>query len=200
MHEHIFAAIVTLDETESLHVVEEFNSAVGAFAGRFAHRATLEPGITITAATLEATTVTAAVTIKTAAFGTRGALGNGDRITVDDKVGCRYLAATIHQREFERLTFGQSGQASLFDRTDMDKDIIRTVIDLNEAKTLLTVEKLDDSFARTDHLSGHCRATRGSAEATAAACSTAAEAAATATAGATKAAAGALTSSQFAGE
>lgn len=201
MHEHIFTAIVTLDETESLHVVEEFDGAIGAFASRFAHRSTLEPRVAITTAALEAATVATAITIETAAFGTRSALWNRKRITVDHQIGRRHFAATINKREFKRLSFSQAGQACLLDSADVDEHIIGAIIDLNEAETLLIIEEFDNAFAFANHLGRHCRAT-GSATATEAAAASAAakSTAATATGSAKTAAAGAFTGAQFARE
>ncbi len=204
MHEHIFAAIVTLDETESLHVVEEFDGAIGAFASRFAHRATLEPGVAITTAALEATTVAtvaAAITIEPATFRTRSALWNRNRIAIDHQIGRRNLAATINEREFERLSFSQAGQTSLLDSADVDENIIGAIIDLNEAEALLIIEEFDNAFAFANHLGRHCRAT-GSATATesTAASAAAKSTAATATGSAKTAAAGAFTGAQFARE
>lgn len=198
VHKHVFATIVTLDETESLHVVEEFDGAIGALASRFAHRPALETAFAIAAATVEATTVTTAIAIKAATFRARRAFGNGKRLTIDDKIGGRHLAATINKREFERLPFGQTGQARLFHGADMDEDIIGTIIDLNEAEALLIIEEFDNALAFANHLGRHCRTTRGTA--TRAAETAPAAKAATAAARATKAAAGALSTSQFAGE
>jgi hypothetical protein len=84
----------------------------------------------------------------------------------------------------------------------MDEHIIVAIINLDEAKTLLAIEKLDNSFAGTDHLSWHCGATRRTAKA-----STAATARATATETAAKATTtrgtkttGTVTATHFTGE
>ncbi len=193
VHEHIFAAIVTLDEAESLHVVEEFDGAIGAFAGRFAHRTTLEATIAIAAA-LEATTIATAITIKSATLRTRSALWNRKWIAVNHKIGCRYFAATINKREFERLPFGQASQAGLLDSADVHEYVIGTIVDLNEAETLLIIEEFDNALAFANHLGGHRRSPGSAAAETTAASATEATAAAARTA---KAAAGALTTSQF---
>jgi hypothetical protein len=201
VHEHIFAAIVTLDETKSLHVIEELHGAIGAFASRFAHRPTLEPGVAITTAALEATTVAAAITIEAAAFGTRSALWNRKRIAIDHEVGSRNLAAAINKREFERLSFGQTGQTGLLDGADVHEYVIGAIIDLNETETLLIIEEFDNTLAFANHLGGHCRATGSTAaEATAAAGTAAETTATTATGSAKTAAAGAFTGTQFARE
>ena len=109
MHKHIFAAIVALDESKTLHVVEEFHGAVGAFAGRFALRCAWSR-ITVVAA--ESTAAFARCTVETATLGTviaRGRRGHSHRLAIDDDVRCRYLATTFDQRELEGLSFGKSG-------------------------------------------------------------------------------------------
>jgi hypothetical protein len=196
VNEHIFTAIIALDETETLHVVEELHRAIGAFAGRFAHRSTIKT--TTLTATLETTAVTAITTVKTRALRTGCALGNRHRFTIDHKIGRRHLAATINQRKFQWLTLGQTGEASLFDSTDMNEHIVRTVINLDEAEALLIVEEFNDTLAVSNDLSRHCGATRSAtteAATTAAAAARAAETASTWTAAVI--AARAFSASQF---
>jgi hypothetical protein len=155
VHKHIFAAIITLHKTKTLHVVEEFYGSISSFASRFALRPTW---CRITVTTAEATTVIAArraVTIKCWTVRTRCALGHFHWLTIDDEVRCRNLAATLNEREFERLAFSETRQASLLNRADVHEHIIGTTIDLNEAKALLTIEKFNNSFAGTDDLRWH---------------------------------------------
>jgi hypothetical protein len=90
---------------------------------------------------------------------TRCAFGYGNRFAINYQIGCGHLAATVHQCEFEWLTFGQTGQAGLLNSADVHEHIIGPVIHLNEAKTLLAIEKLHYSLARSNDLRGH----RGSA-------------------------------------
>jgi hypothetical protein len=194
VHEHIFAAVIALNETETLHVVEEFDRTIGALAGQFALRAAAitaakAASVAATISAAEATTITA-ITIKTAAFRTRSAFWHGQRIAFYDQVGCRNLAAAIHQREFQRLAFCQTGQAGLLDSTDVDENVIGLVIALDEAKAFLAVEEFDDSLAGTDNLCGHCRTAWSAAKAAATA---ATETAATAAITSAKAAAAAET-------
>lgn len=196
VNEHIFTAIIALDETESLHVVEELHRAIGTFAGRFAHRSAIKT--TTLTATLETTAVTAIATVKTRALRTGCALGNRHRFTVNHKIGRRHLAATINQRKFQWLTLGQTGEASLFDSTDMNEHIVGTVINLDEAEALLIVEEFNDTLAVSNDLSRHCGATRSAtteAATTAAAAARAAETASTWTAAVI--AARAFSASQF---
>jgi hypothetical protein len=81
------------------------------------------------------------------------------------------------------LTLGKAGKASLLNSADMHENVVGTIIYLNEAKTFLTIEKLDDSFAGTDDLRGHWWATRTTARGTkASSTATAAESAAARTA------------------
>ncbi len=90
--ESVRLAIITLDEAEALHGVEELDRTAGAFAGQLTLRATL------------CTTETTGAGF--ARFTRRRTIGHGERFAVDDQIGRRHLATTIHQGEAERLTFG----------------------------------------------------------------------------------------------
>ena len=165
MYEHIFAAVIALDETKALHVVEEFHSAVCAFASRFALWAAW-CRITVTA-TKTTTIITAwcAVTIESRTIRTvrtRCALCHCYWFAINYEISCRHLAAPLHKLELKRLTFGQTSQSSLFDGADVHEDVVGTSVYLNEAKTLLAIEKFDNSFAGADDLGWH----RGTAGAT----------------------------------
>jgi hypothetical protein len=184
VHEHILATIITLDKAKTLHVVEEFDGAVGAFARKFAlgrstiaaaEAATITAAISATEATAIATPKTSTIAaIKAATFGARCAFWHRKRIAFDHQIGRRNLAATINEREFERLAFCQTRQACLLNRADMDENVIGLLITLDEAEAFLSIKEFDDSLSGTDDLRGHCRTTRGTA--------TAAETAATAAA------------------
>jgi hypothetical protein len=130
----------------------------------------------IAVATPETTTLTGrTITVETA-FGTRCTLGYGDGFTINDQIGCRDLAATIHQREFEWLSFCQTRKSGLLNSADVHEHIVGTVIHLDEAETLLAIEKFDYSFAGANDLRGHwwsTSGTTGSAEAAAATCAAA---------------------------
>jgi hypothetical protein len=155
VHEHIFAAIVTLHETKTLHVVEEFNRPISTFASRFALRSTWGR-IAITAT--KAATIIAAwctVTIKGWTVRTRCALTDGHWLAIDHEISCRYLAATFHELEFKRLAFCKTSKASLLDCADVNENVIGTSVDLNEPKALLTIEKFNNSLAGTDDLRRH---------------------------------------------
>ena len=165
-------AVIALDKAKAFHRVEEFDRARCRFAGQLALG---------TSATAKATPVR---TVKSATFArfARSAFRHGHGLAVNLDVGRRNFAAAIDQREFERLAFCQTRQARLFDRADVHKHIFAAFIALDEAKTFLTVEKLNDAFAFADNLCGHA-ATRTAAasaatKAAASAASTAAEAAA----------------------
>ncbi len=165
MDEHVFATIIALDETETLHVVEEFDRAISALTGQLAlgcTAITAAEAATITAiSAAEAAAITAAKTatvaaIKaTAALGARGAFRHRKRIALDNEVSRGNFATAINEREFERLALCQTGQASLLDRADMHENVIGLLIALNEAKALLTIEEFDDALARPDNLRGH---------------------------------------------
>lgn len=150
-------AIITLDETETLHCIEELHRSAGAFAGKLALRAAT---ITTTA-------------IRTVAAFRAWAIFNRQRLSVDLEVCCGNLAATIHKGEAQRLSFGKAGEASLFNRADVDKHVFAAIITNDEAETLLAIEEFYDAGAFANNLRGH----------------SAAETAAAATAAATKAAA-----------
>ena len=134
----------------------------------------------------------------------RRALGAFDRhrLTVDSKVGRRDAAATIDERELERLAVGEVGQTGLLDRRDVHEHVLAAVIADDEAEALLRVEELYDALAFADDLGGHSATATAAAATKAAAAAAAAEtaaaaaeaiAAATATAAATAAAAEAIT-------
>jgi hypothetical protein len=177
VHKHIFAAIITLYKTKTLHVVEEFHGAIGPFTSRFALRTAWSR---IAIATTEAATIIAArctVTIKSWTVRTRCAFTDGHWLTVNHEIGCRHLATTFHKLKLERLALGKASQASLLDSADVHEDVVGTTIYLNEAKTFLAIEKFDDSFTRADDLSRHWGAagtTARSTKATSAAAVTAA--------------------------
>lgn len=168
--ESVRLAVITLDEAEALHGVEELDRAAGAFAGQLTLRATL------------CTTETTGAGL--ARFTRRRTIGHGERFAVDDQIGRRHLATTIHQGEAERLTFGQTGQAGLLDRADVNEHVFAAIVTNDEAETLLAVEELDDTLAFANDLGRHAATTAAAATkaATAAAEATAATAAETAAA------------------
>src|ERR1700744_3086773 len=69
------------------------------------------------------------------------------------QVGRRSLAllATL-QVEADLLALVQAAQASALNRREMDKDILRAVVRLNEANPLLSVEPLDRSLRHRNSL------------------------------------------------
>jgi len=175
--ECVWLAIITLDEAEALHGVEELDSARRGFAGQ---RALNTGGATVW-------TVAEATTILT---GRRRTVFNRKRIAIDDEIRCGNLSTTIYERVAKRLAFGETGKAGLLDCADVDEHVLTTTILNDEAEALLSVEELDDAFAFANDLCRHLR-TRAAAET--AATATAAAKAITATAAAIAAAAEAIT-------
>jgi hypothetical protein len=159
MDESVRLSVIAADEAEALHGVEEFHRSRRFLAGQLALRSTAA------GAAAEITTIFA-----------RCPFLNRKRIAFDLEVGCRDTAATIHQREFERLAFGQAGQSRLLNCRDMDEHVFAAIVAYDEAEAFLAVEELYDALAFADHLGGHSAAP-GAAEA--AATTTAAVAAAT---------------------
>jgi hypothetical protein len=172
VNEHIFAAIVALDEAKAFHVVEKLHGAIGTFAGRFAHwRPTIAAAEAAAISTAEATAV--AATIKTASVRAGCTLRHGHRIALNDQIGRRHFAATIDQGKFKRLTLGKARKPRLLDCTDVDKNIIRLIIALDETEAFLSIEKLNDALAVADNLRGHCGRARCTAPKSAATAKTA---------------------------
>jgi hypothetical protein len=157
VNEGVGLAIVALDKAETLHRIEELDGASRLFTGQLALRAT-------SAATIAA---------KAAPVRTRFArtIFDRHRLAFDLEFGRGYLAATIDQREAERLALGQARQASLFNCGNVHEHIFAAIIAHDEAEALLTVEKFDDAGAFAHDLGRH----RGTG------CPTAAKSAAAAT-------------------
>jgi hypothetical protein len=164
VHERVGLAVVSLDETEALHRVEELDRAAGLFAGQLALRS---------------------------AAGTGAAAAALDRhwFAFNAKVGRRYAPAAIDERKFERLAVGEVGEARLLDRRDVDEDVLATVIADDEAEAFLRVEEFDDALAFADDLGRHSASTAATKTATTAAAAAAESTAAAATAAVTIAAA-----------
>ena len=104
----------------------------------------------------------------------RAAILDRERIALDLEVGRRDPAAAIHQGEFERLAFGQAGQARLLDRADMDEHVLAAIVADDEAEALLAVEEFDDALGLADDLRGHAAAAAAAAAEPAAAAAAAA--------------------------
>jgi uncharacterized protein YerC len=177
--ECVWLAIITLDEAEALHGVEELDGACRGFAGQ---RALNTGGATVW-------TVAEATTILT---GRRRTVFNRKRIAIDYEIRCGNLSTTIHERVAKRLAFGETGKAGLLDRADVDEHVLTTTILNDEAEALLSVEELDDAFAFANDLCRHLR-TRAAAETAATATAAEAITAATETVAAATAAAEAIT-------
>ena len=158
MHKCIGLAIITGDEAEALHGIEELDRSGRLLASQLALRG----------------------------FCCGFALGHRDHIADHDQIGRRDLAAAIDQSEFKLLTFGQSFKASPLNRADVHEHIFSAIIALDEAEAFLGVEELYDAFAFANDLSRHTsaaasaatRAAKAAAAGTAAAITAAAEAAA----------------------
>lgn len=171
MHERIRLTVITRDEAEALHRVEELDRTGRLVTRQLALRSRF------------------ARCLLTLLF-------DRNDIADHDEIAGRNLAATIDELEFQLLTFGETFQAGTLDRADVHEHIIAALIALNEAEALGCVEELYDALALANDLGRHA-ATAGAtaAETAAATTGTAAEAAtagsatteAAATAAATKA-------------
>lgn len=180
MDECVWLAIITLDEAEALHGVEELDGTRRGFTRQCA----LNPGGTTVWSVAEATTILT---------GSRRTIFNRQRITIDHEIRCGNLSTTIYERVAKRLAFSETGKAGLLDCADVDEHVLTTTILNDKAEALLSIEELDDAFAFANDLCRHLR-TRAAAET--AATATAAAEAITATAetiAATAAAAEAIT-------
>ena len=158
MDECIGRTIIALHEAEAFHRVEELDRALGLFTRELALRATPTHGAPATiATTIIAATITAKATtaVVAARLTRRAAIVDRHRFAIDLDFGCRDLAATIDEREAQRLTFSQASQPGLFDRGDMNENIFAAIIANDKAKAFLTVEKFDDARAFTDDLCWH---------------------------------------------
>lgn len=170
MHKCIRLAIIALDETKALHRVKELYRARSALTRQL----TLRSGITLK------TTSTGSARFTCFARFTRGAFFDWHRLAINLEIGCRNTATTINQRETQRLTISQTGQAGLFNSRNVYEHIFAAIITHDEAKTLLAIEELNDAGTFADNLRGHTAATAAATTAAeAAAATTAAEAAAT---------------------
>ncbi len=154
VHECVRLTVITRDEAEALHRVEELDRT-----GRLVTRQ-LALGSRFARCLLTL-------------------LFDRDDIADYDEIAGRNLAATIDKLEFQLLTFGKTFQAGTLDRADVHEHIIATLIALNEAEALGCVEELYDALALANDLGRHAAATGATAAETAAATTgTAAEAAA----------------------
>ena len=97
MDECVWLAIITLDEAEALHGVEELDGARRGFTGQRA----LNAGATFR-------TVAEATAVLT---GRRCTVFNRKRFAIDDEIRCGNLSTTIHERVAKRLAFGETGKA-----------------------------------------------------------------------------------------
>jgi hypothetical protein len=170
VHEGIRLAIVALNEAEALHRVEEFDSAAGLFTRQ----------LTLRTATVATGRCAEAACTGFARFTRRTAIGNRQRLAVDDQIGRRHLAATIDESETKRLSLGKAGQTGLLNSADVHEHVFAAIVTNDEAEALLSVKEFDDTLAFANDLGRHA-ATTAAAASTAAAESTAAACAATKT-------------------
>jgi len=172
VHERVRLPIVTLDEAEAFHRVEELDRPAGLFARQLPLRA-----------------ATGAATAAAAAL-------DRHRLALNPEVGRRDPAAAIDKGKFERLSISEIRETRLLDRRNMDEHVVSAVITDDETESLLRIEEFDDAFAFANHLRGHAAtaataatAESSSAAATAESSAAAAEAAAVTVATAAAAAA-----------
>ncbi len=155
VHERVRLTVITRDEAEALHRVEELDRTGRLVTRQLALRSRF------------------ARCLLTLLF-------DRDDIADHHEIAGRNLAATIDELEFQLLTFGKTFQAGTLYRADVHEHIIATLIALNEAEALGCVEELYDALALANDLGRHA-ATAGAtaaAETAAATTGTAAEAAA----------------------
>lgn len=131
--------VVTHEETEALHCVEEFDGSRRLLTGQLA--------------------------LGRAAASLRDSHDFAD----DLQVLSRNLAAAIDEVELEFLTFGQAFETRTFDCADVDKYVFAATLLLDEAEAFLAVKELYDAFAGADNLSGHAVETATAAGTTTAA-------------------------------
>src|SRR5207302_10653421 len=94
----------------------------------------------------------------------------------------RHTAATIDERELERLAVGQIGKARLLDRGNVNEHVFAAIIAHDEAKTLLRIEEFYDAFAFANDLGRHSTSATAATATKTTAAAAAAEAATTAAA------------------
>jgi hypothetical protein len=155
MDERVGLPVIALNKAEALHRVEEFDRASRLFACQL----TLRCAAAITAAAKSAT-ITAAAIRTIAAITRRPAIRYRHRFAIDLEIGRRDFAAAIYQRIAKRLTIGEASEASLLDRRNVHEHIFAATVLNDEAKTLLAIEKLDDTSAFANDLGWHHRRTR----------------------------------------
>ena len=141
MDERIRLAVIAADEAETLHRIEEFDGALGLFAGQLALRPAAE-----------------AAALASAAFARRRRAYDFHRLALDLEVGRRDAPAAIDQRELQRLAIGQVGQAGLLDRRNVDEHVLAAIIADDEAEALLRIEEFDDALAFANDLGRHSAA------------------------------------------
>ena len=106
-----WAAVVTRDEAEALHRIEELDRSAGFLAGQLPLRAA---AVTRTSANTRTGSAAAAL--------------DRHRLAFDAQIGRRDAATAIDQSEFEWLAVGEVGETGLLDRGNVDKHILATVI------------------------------------------------------------------------
>jgi hypothetical protein len=169
--EGIRLSIIAFDKAEAFHRVEELDCTRRGLTGQLTLNIAAAWGWAIAAITT--------VTARSAAT-----VCHRKGLTLNLKVSRGNLAATVHQREAKRLTFGQTCQPGLFNGTDVNEHIFTAIIANDETETFLAIEKLYDTGAFANDLRGHLRATTAATATTKAATAAAAEAISTASAAA----------------
>jgi hypothetical protein len=144
MHECVGLAVITRDEAEALHRIEELDRACCLFAGELALRSCCR----------------------------RFPLLHGDHIADDLQIAGRNLASAINQLKLELLTFCKAFKAGALYRADVHKHILAALITLDEAEAFGRVEELYCAAALADNLGWHTAATRSTATETTAAATT----------------------------
>jgi hypothetical protein len=169
VNESVGLSVITLNEAEAFHRIEELDRSARLFARQLALRGAI-------AAAAAKTTAVATLTRSRR----WPVIGDRKRLTLDLEIRGRHLAAAIDQREFQWLSFGQASKARLFHGADMHENIFAAIITDDEAEALLAVEELYNALAFANDLGRHAAATTAAAAKTTAAAAAAAEAAASA--------------------
>ncbi|MBB4640216.1 hypothetical protein HNQ99_000504 [Rhizorhapis suberifaciens] len=141
MDECIWLPIVALNETETLHCIEEFDRSACLFTSQLALRTAIAP--------------TGATETATFSRGWSSALFHRQWLALDLQVGGRNLAAPVNQSEFQGLTFRKARKPRLFDSADVNEYVLAAIVPDDEPKTFLAVEEFYDAFAFAHNLSWH---------------------------------------------
>lgn len=147
MHKCVGLPVIPLDETETLHGIEELHRPAGALTGKLT-----------TWAALSAAAISATKATRTRLTRLARTVSHRQRFTVNLEISRGNLAAAIDQRKAQRLPFGQAGQPGLLDGADVHEDIFRAIIAHDETEALLSIKEFYNASAFANDLRGHSAA------------------------------------------